>query len=70
MRGLSSDLEEYNFYKSQGVEDSKLEEYFNITIDSGTGSKIIYLEEKMRKGILGYKKGEDNLISIKYYLPN
>ena len=70
MQDLSYKIDEYNFYKSKGVDEGKLKEYFNISEDNVRGDPIIYIERLNKKKILSFKSERSILFSVEYHLPN
>ena len=66
MHQINSDIDEYRFYKSQGLTDSQLENFYNI--DNRNNINYIYLNKTTSKFSLNpfSEEREELLFSVEY----
>jgi hypothetical protein len=65
MEKMNAQIDEYNYYKSEGVSEKKIQSYYRILEENGRN--YLYLE-KYSSGLFG--KEEVLLFSVRYPLPN
>jgi len=65
VQDLNLQQEEYDFYLSQGVPESKVDTYFNISQD--TQGKYLFIEVNETKGILLWQR-QELVFFAKHYL--
>jgi hypothetical protein len=65
MEKMNSQIDEYKYYKSEGVSEKKIQGYYRILEENGRS--YLYLE-KYSSGIFGNEK--KLLFSVRYPVPN